>query len=67
MSSTKRKAASKTKRAIRKRRCPFHSRAWGCRCERDAGHEGNCDSAGDGFVPGYDPRKPETKFRAYEQ
>ncbi len=38
-------------------RCPFHSRAWGCQCELEAGHEGSCVSAGDGFAGGWDPKK----------
>jgi hypothetical protein len=38
-------------------RCPYHSRAWGCRCDLAAGHDGNCCSAGDAFAPGWDPSK----------
>lgn len=37
-------------------RCPFHSRAWGCRCELPAGHDGEmCESQGDGFRGGHIP------------
>lgn len=38
-------------------RCPYHSRAWGCRCELESGHDGDCVSAGDGFAPGWDPSR----------
>jgi hypothetical protein len=41
------------------KRCPYHSRAWGCRCDRPAGHAGDCCSAGDGFAGGWDPEKGE--------
>lgn len=50
-----------------KDRCPFHSRAWGCRCDLKKGHEKLpetdsdysewCYSKGDGFAPGFDPTK----------
>lgn len=42
-------------------RCPFYSRAWGCRCEKKKGHEKEegekalCVNGGDGFAPGFDP------------
>lgn len=36
-------------------RCPFHSRAQGYRCMGEAGHEGGCHNAGDGFASGYIP------------
>lgn len=36
-------------------RCPYHSRAWGCRCDLTTGHEGLCISHGDGFASGYIP------------
>ena len=42
-------------------RCPYHSRAWGCRCDYPAGHTkesvgyDDCNSAGDGFASGYNP------------
>lgn len=45
------------KRPLDEDRCPFHSRAWGCRCERHLGHEDDCCSAGDGFAGGWDPNK----------
>jgi len=38
-----------------RQRCGYHSRAWGCRCDLEIGHEGNCVSAGDGFKGGYIP------------
>jgi hypothetical protein len=38
-----------------RQRCGYHSRAWGCRCDLAEGHDGNCDSAGDGFKGGYIP------------
>jgi len=38
------------------KRCPFFSRAQGCQCDRQAGHEGWCSNDGDGFASGYDPR-----------
>lgn len=39
-------------------RCPYFSRAWGVQCDRPAGHDGNCQSGGDGFAPGYTPTTP---------
>lgn len=36
-------------------RCRFHSRAWGCRCDKPIGHDGDCVSMGDGFAGGWDP------------
>ena len=36
-------------------RCPFHSRAWGCRCEKHSDHDGWCANSGDGFAPGFTP------------
>lgn len=53
-------------------RCLFHSRAYGGRCEKPAGHhlerdatKGHlvspwCESLGDCFAPGYIPGKGET-------
>jgi len=38
-------------------RCPYHSRAWNCRCDLPAGHDGLCNSMGDGFAPGWDPNE----------
>lgn len=53
-------------------RCPFHSRAWGCRCDLPAGHtkesvgyEG-CHSGGDGFGSGYNPWTGERQGDASE-
>lgn len=41
-----------------RKRCPFHSRAYGGQCELDAGHAAEwCVSAGDCFAPGWDPKK----------
>lgn len=54
-------------------RCPFHSRAWGCRCDYPAGHTkesvgyDDCNSKGDGFASGYNPwTEPDgsRRFRA---
>ena len=36
-------------------RCRYHSRAYGCRCELEPGHDGWCQNGGDGFASGYDP------------
>jgi hypothetical protein len=38
-------------------RCPYHSRAYGGRCELPAGHDtkDGCVSAGDGFRSGWNP------------
>lgn len=41
------------------KRCPFHSRAQGYRCELEAGHEGICSNGGDGFVGGWFPPPEE--------
>lgn len=44
------------KRVSAKRgRCPFYSRAWNCRCENRAGHNGLCVNNGDAFHGGYVP------------
>lgn len=43
-------------------RCPYFSRAWGVQCDRPVGHDGNCQSGGDGFAPGYTPA-PNEKMR----
>lgn len=48
------------------KRCPFYSRAWGCRCDLPAGHQGWCNSEGDGFAPGYDPKHGQCTTPALE-
>jgi len=54
----------------KKPRCPFHSRAWNCRCDLEEGHAGWCVSEGDAFAGGWDPtketRKEEMARRAKE-
>ena len=51
----------------RPKRCPFHSRAYGARCDLRAGHDGMCVTAGDGFAGGWDPRKGPAIPLAAEQ
>lgn len=46
-------------------RCPYFSRAWGVQCDRPAGHDGNCQSGGDGFAPGYTPTTPAPREEAH--
>ncbi len=48
------RAAAERSKATVSARCPFHSRAWGVRCEREKDHEGWCHNCGDGFAPGWD-------------
>lgn len=38
------------------KRCRWHSRAYGVRCELEQGHTGLCVNAGDGFRAGWDGR-----------